>query len=55
MTGAAPRDCERLHREIAQRPAVFDAEGVVGAREQRRRRRASPGKLLLALCREGKT
>ena len=50
MTGAAPRDRERLHREIAQRPAVFDAEGVVGAREQRRRRRIQRRKLLLPVC-----
>lgn len=50
MTGAAPRDCERLHREIAQRPAVFDAEGVVGAREQRRRRGVQRRKLLLPVC-----
>ena len=34
MTGAAPRDCERLHREIAQRPAVFDPKGVVGVGQQ---------------------
>ena len=50
MTGAAPRDGERLHREIAQRPAVFDAEGVVGAREQRRRRGVQRRKLLLPVC-----
>ena len=50
MTGAAPRDCERLHRKIAQRPAVFDAEGVVGACEQRRRRGIPRRKLLLPVC-----
>lgn len=50
MTGAAPCDCERLHREIAQRPAVFDAEGVVWACEQRRRRGIQRRKLLLPVC-----
>ena len=50
MTGAAPRDRERLHREIAQRPAVFDAEGVVWAREQRRRSGIQRRKLLLPVC-----
>ena len=55
MACAAPLDRNRPHREPCKRPAVFDAEGVVRTGKQFGRRRASPGKLLLALCREGKT